>query len=548
MLRLAPFAALILLLTICVPEAHALEADQLLRNTSKSNSTSEVALSAAHSALRNSDYAGALAGLTKQLELSPKDARLWCLVAYCHDQLGDSPRTIAASQIAAVLRKRNEDGEPALYRSLERIQGPFRIRLEQSKRVVDQSKDSDADLVRKSLGALNVDLVKSPVEIAPIVEAVPIVETTPFVVSVPTVDTKANEVVPTVEATPVVETTPFVASVLPIETPADEVAPADAGLVLVLLESSAVSVLGDDTAATKAVEDVKADAAADAKDVVSQEAVRKGVAEYLTETIKDEVLQGIVDRLWNANDGKDINRLGEGKEEKAKAEGLAREISKGISLTLDPAPSLSWTVKGFSPINELPRFMDNAYFNRFGKDTPQEVKDALKKSLRIIPPPAPAEAVINASSTAYAGDAVSFDGSKSTAEGSKIGKYEWDFDYDGSTFNVDAEGPTGSHTYDTAKVWTVALRITVDGAPHLKTAQVTVENKPSTVVVAVPCQSQPCCAECAESPKPVCVAVSCVCCCRCINVRCKPTRACCDSLLRCGPRRGFRKLLRCFCQ
>ncbi len=40
--------------------------------------------------------------------------------------------------------------------------------------------------------------------------------------------------------------------------------------------------------------------------------------------------------------------------------------------------------------------------------------------------------------------------------------YEWDFDYDGVNFDVDATGPTVAHTYTAAGVYTVALRATDD--------------------------------------------------------------------------------------
>ncbi len=62
------------------------------------------------------------------------------------------------------------------------------------------------------------------------------------------------------------------------------------------------------------------------------------------------------------------------------------------------------------------------------------------------------------------GQAVMFDGLLSTCSASDgIAGYEWDFDYDGHTFNVDATGPTPSFAYTSFGPRTVALRVTVNG-------------------------------------------------------------------------------------
>jgi hypothetical protein len=55
---------------------------------------------------------------------------------------------------------------------------------------------------------------------------------------------------------------------------------------------------------------------------------------------------------------------------------------------------------------------------------------------------------------------VDFDAGSSSDDDGTIVLYEWDFDYDGSTFNVDATGVTATHTYLTAGTYTVMLRVT----------------------------------------------------------------------------------------
>lgn len=64
--------------------------------------------------------------------------------------------------------------------------------------------------------------------------------------------------------------------------------------------------------------------------------------------------------------------------------------------------------------------------------------------------------------------------------------YEWDFDYDGVTFDVDASGQLVSHTWIDDFNGTVALRVTDDdGGVGLDTAEVLVKNVPPTVELTV---------------------------------------------------------------
>lgn len=93
---------------------------------------------------------------------------------------------------------------------------------------------------------------------------------------------------------------------------------------------------------------------------------------------------------------------------------------------------------------------------------------------------------------AGAGETVNIDGSASThtlgLANREIVSYEWDFDYDGTTFNVDASGPASSttHAYPTAGSYVVALRVTDDtGATDIATIVVTV-SVPTKPVVTGP--------------------------------------------------------------
>ena len=61
--------------------------------------------------------------------------------------------------------------------------------------------------------------------------------------------------------------------------------------------------------------------------------------------------------------------------------------------------------------------------------------------------------------------------------------YEWDFDYNGSTFDIDGVGATLQRTYSTGGTFTAALRVRDDdGTSAVATAAVTVANKPPVVM------------------------------------------------------------------
>jgi PKD repeat protein len=86
--------------------------------------------------------------------------------------------------------------------------------------------------------------------------------------------------------------------------------------------------------------------------------------------------------------------------------------------------------------------------------------------------------------TVSEGDSVTLDGSASSDPGAdSLILYEWDFDYDGSNFNVDATGPITTTAYpDGPAAYTIALRVTDDdgAVSPVHTAQVTVNNLPPT--------------------------------------------------------------------
>ena len=82
------------------------------------------------------------------------------------------------------------------------------------------------------------------------------------------------------------------------------------------------------------------------------------------------------------------------------------------------------------------------------------------------------------------GSALSFSGS-ATDPGNDTLTYEWDFDYDGQTFTVDASGEdltSPSNTYNNDGSKTVALRVRDDdgGVSTIRTAAVTISNVPPT--------------------------------------------------------------------
>jgi PKD repeat protein len=82
-----------------------------------------------------------------------------------------------------------------------------------------------------------------------------------------------------------------------------------------------------------------------------------------------------------------------------------------------------------------------------------------------------------ANKSAVEGDTVNFDASASYDPDSDggISGYDWDFDYDGVTFTMDASGQSVSYTYASVGTYTVALYVTDnDGAAAGDTVEVTV--------------------------------------------------------------------------
>ena len=69
---------------------------------------------------------------------------------------------------------------------------------------------------------------------------------------------------------------------------------------------------------------------------------------------------------------------------------------------------------------------------------------------------------------------------------SLINNFEWDFDYDGITFDVDATGSTTDTSYPAMGTFTVALRVTdINGAEHVGTVDVVI-NVPAPPTIIAP--------------------------------------------------------------
>jgi PKD repeat protein len=100
----------------------------------------------------------------------------------------------------------------------------------------------------------------------------------------------------------------------------------------------------------------------------------------------------------------------------------------------------------------------------------------------------------NVAPVAYAGDdkegfevsTFTFDGSFYDPGTADTHTFEWDFDYDGSNFDIDATGQSVSHTWTDDFDGYVALRVTDDdGGMGIDTAHVLVKNVPPTIELEV---------------------------------------------------------------
>ncbi|MEL6843976.1 MAG: PKD domain-containing protein, partial [Bacteroidota bacterium] len=90
----------------------------------------------------------------------------------------------------------------------------------------------------------------------------------------------------------------------------------------------------------------------------------------------------------------------------------------------------------------------------------------------VLPPGSPVADFTALPNPVDCGTAVSFDGSTSSHTGSfNLVLYEWDFDYDGSSFDIDATGVNPSFTYNTIGTYTAALRVTDDQNPAVSTIE-----------------------------------------------------------------------------
>ncbi len=83
----------------------------------------------------------------------------------------------------------------------------------------------------------------------------------------------------------------------------------------------------------------------------------------------------------------------------------------------------------------------------------------------------------------FAGTAITFRGGATDPGTADVLTFEWDFNYNAGTFDVEATGQTVLHVYPQAGSYTVALRVRDDdGGSAVSTAGVTVVNRPSVVL------------------------------------------------------------------
>ena len=94
-------------------------------------------------------------------------------------------------------------------------------------------------------------------------------------------------------------------------------------------------------------------------------------------------------------------------------------------------------------------------------------------------------AVLTGDNNLDEGQTGSYDASGSTSSQDKIISYEWDWDYEGSTFNPSGDsGAFQTHSWNDNSTYTVAVRVSDDdGSADIATLSVTVENPPPEVMV-----------------------------------------------------------------
>src|SRR5215211_3058228 len=147
-----------------------------------------------------------------------------------------------------------------------------------------------------------------------------------------------------------------------------------------------------------------------------------------------------------------------------------------------PASGFDWEFDGDNDFNDAEGpSAANTFATSGAKTVRLRVTDSdgtsrmLDRQVRVNSPPT---AIFSFSPTPpRAGQPIGFDGSDSTDAEAAIASadHAWDFDYDGTTFTVDATGTSPIHTYATAGNRTVRLRVTdSDGATHFTTKAVNV--------------------------------------------------------------------------
>ncbi|MBC7965548.1 MAG: hypothetical protein H7Z17_06420 [Fuerstia sp.] len=529
--------SLLALVSVFGSSVFAFDAKQILVSPRTSDRDANLVVANAETAIARGDYQIGLDSLGTQLKKTPNDARLWCFLAICHEKLGNQESANAALRITSVLRHRNPGLESSFHRSLERVQGPFRIRIEAS--LKDMRHLTTPGEVPEILSAALEQIEKSSSKA--IAEHQILSEPLPVTVAADTLNSAnvalelsiqtpaiadatsehAEEISPEVTAErPTLDEPMTVTVAVDALTPTNEVLEPSIQSLLNAEESVIGNVFLTPveefrekllTAILVAQVANTEQASNQERRPLSEKDLRQAVAQLLTETqTVDGKLGPIIEAVWQKNGGKDIPRLAKDESKKAAAD-LAIKISNGIGFRVEP-PTLTWTISGFS--NDVAKDRDDLfslvefYLNNAAVEPPAEFTANIKKNLKIVAPsPLPQDPIAKISvgtmSAVFVGDEVGFDGSGSIT--STNSKYEWDFDFDEATFDVDVTGITASRKFAAPKVYTVALRVT-DGAGRFNVAKVKVEVRAKNVIDNAGGHEPP--------QTMTCVMVNCVRCCR----------------------------------
>jgi PKD repeat protein/uncharacterized protein YgiM (DUF1202 family) len=173
---------------------------------------------------------------------------------------------------------------------------------------------------------------------------------------------------------------------------------------------------------------------------------------------------------------------------------LTVRVDDGVRMWIDDQLVIdSWkdgsarTLQTQAHVNDGKRRIKVEYYERSGKAL-IEVQWERKEQPANQPPQASAGGPYQVDE----GGLIRLNGAASRDPDGTIAKYEWDFNYDGQAFTVDATGSTADTRYpDGPANVTIALRVTDDkGATGLDTTQVQVRNAPPTANAGGPYSGQ----------------------------------------------------------